>query len=201
MRWAASKSTTWSAGPWGSSRRQGPATEQDRWEEDTGINAFTLAVCVSALVCGAAFLDEPARTFALQLADDWNARIEDWTSVRGTRLARSLGVEGYYIRIAPPPSQSGDRSLKRILPIKNRARDPVCPRKSRFRPTSCNWSDWGCATRTIRWSSDSVKVIDSQLGTQTPAGPAWHRYTGDGYGEQADGSAFNGAGQVGRGRC
>ena len=47
--------------------QNGPATKQDRWEEDAGINAFTLAACVSALVCGAAYLDEPARTLALDL--------------------------------------------------------------------------------------------------------------------------------------
>ncbi len=175
--------------------RQGPATEQDRWEEDTGINAYTVAVCVSALVCGAAFLGEPERTFALELADDWNARIEEWTSVRGTRLARSLGVEGYYVRIAPPPSQSGDRSLKRILPIKNRARDPCLPAEEQVSTDFLHLVRWGLRDAHDPLVVDSVKVVDSQLGTQTPAGPAWRRYTGDGYGEQADGSAFNGAGQ------
>ena len=64
----------------------GPATPQDRWEEDAGLNAFTLGTCVAALVCGARFVDEPARGLALRLADDWNARIEDWTSVRATHM-------------------------------------------------------------------------------------------------------------------
>ena len=82
--------------------RTGPATEQDRWEEDAGINAFTVAACVAALVGGAAWLDEPARAWALRMADDWNARIEEWTAVRDTTLARAHGVAGYYVRIAPP---------------------------------------------------------------------------------------------------
>jgi GH15 family glucan-1,4-alpha-glucosidase len=34
--------------------RHGPASDQDRWEEDAGVNTFTLAVCISALVGGAA---------------------------------------------------------------------------------------------------------------------------------------------------
>jgi glucoamylase len=42
-----------------------------------------------------------------------------------------------------------------------------------------------------------VKVIDVALRVDTPAGPAWRRYNGDGYGEHADGSPFDGTG-IGR---
>ncbi|MBU2834054.1 hypothetical protein HF918_13700, partial [Acidithiobacillus ferriphilus] len=44
----------------------------------------------------------------------------------------------------------------------------------------------------------SVKVMDGVLKTDTPSGPVWHRYNGDGYGEHADGSPFDGTG-IGRG--
>jgi glucoamylase len=47
----------------------GPSSPQDRWEENAGINTFTLSVCIAALVSGAAFLPQPARDFALTLAD------------------------------------------------------------------------------------------------------------------------------------
>ncbi len=39
--------------------RTGPASEQDRWEESTGINRFTLAVCIAALVSAAQPLPPP----------------------------------------------------------------------------------------------------------------------------------------------
>ena len=81
--------------------RQGPATGQDRWEEDAGINPFTLAVAIAALVEGAALLDGRERECALMLADYWNARMEDWTWAEDTVLARSLGVPGYYLRSTP----------------------------------------------------------------------------------------------------
>lgn len=45
---------------------------------------------------------------------------------------------------------------------------------------------------------NTVKVIDATLKTETATGPVWHRYTHDGYGEAADGSAFQGTG-IGRG--
>ena len=44
----------------------------------------------------------------------------------------------------------------------------------------------------------SVQAIDRLLKSDTPSGPVWHRYNGDGYGEHPDGSAFDGWG-VGRG--
>src|SRR5207253_6412995 len=44
---------------------------------------------------------------------------------------------------------------------------------------------------------NTVRVIDALLRVELPGGPGWHRYNGDGYGEHADGSAFDGQG-VGR---
>ena len=44
----------------------------------------------------------------------------------------------------------------------------------------------------------TLKIVDELLRTDTPNGPVWHRYNGDGYGEHDDGSAFDGTGR-GRG--
>ena len=98
----------------------GPVTAQDRWEEDAGLSPFTLAVEVAALVCAASFLDGPARDYALQLADTWNSRIEDWTFVRDTELARQFDVPGYYVRISPPETAETADPMSGYVPIKNR---------------------------------------------------------------------------------
>jgi glucoamylase len=45
---------------------------------------------------------------------------------------------------------------------------------------------------------DSTIVADAILRTDTPAGPVWHRYNDDGYGEHDDGRPFDGSGR-GRG--
>ena len=45
---------------------------------------------------------------------------------------------------------------------------------------------------------DSIRVVDALLKTDTPCGPVWHRYNGDGYGEHDDGSPYDGTGR-GRG--
>ncbi len=84
----------------------GPVTQQDRWEENSGYSPFTLAVEVAAMLAAAEFADAAdARRMAAYLretADNWNANIERWTYVTGTDLAKRVGVDGYYIRIAPP---------------------------------------------------------------------------------------------------
>jgi glucoamylase len=44
---------------------------------------------------------------------------------------------------------------------------------------------------------NTLKIIDAVLKVETPAGPAWHRYNHDGYGQQRDGGPFTSFG-VGR---
>src|SRR6202167_5487364 len=104
----------------------GPVTQQDRWEEDGGYSTFTMAAEISALLIAADIAQamgqpEPAE-FLRHMADTWNFNIERRTYAVNTDLARQIGVEGYYVRIAPPPSGDGVASpLQGFVPIKNRA--------------------------------------------------------------------------------
>ncbi len=81
--------------------RHGPASDQDRWEEDAGLNTFTLAVPSRRWSPARATCAPDGRDLALALADYWNARLEDWTVAYDTPLARLYGVPGYYVRVAP----------------------------------------------------------------------------------------------------
>jgi glucoamylase len=38
---------------------------------------------------------------------------------------------------------------------------------------------------------NTIAVVDAQLADTTPNGQFWHRFTSDGYGEQADGGPWN----------
>ncbi len=103
--------------------RNGPVTQEDRWEENAGYSPFTLAVEIAGLLAAAELADveEPALSQYLRdVADVWNANIERWTYVKHTALARRLGIEGYYIRIAPPDVSSGEPLKGGYIPIKNR---------------------------------------------------------------------------------
>src|SRR6266850_270845 len=107
--------------------RTGPATEQDRWEESTGINPFTLALCIAALVAGADLLAPPASDWALELADFWNSNVERWTSVTGTALAERLGVSGYYVLVLPVQILERPELFRQVVPIHNRAEGDGVP--------------------------------------------------------------------------
>ena len=103
--------------------REGPVTCQDRWEEDAGINTFTVAVAIAALVEGSRFLAGREADCALMLADAWNVRLEDWTWAADTALARQLVVPGYYMRSAPQDVLIHDGAKLEHLLVKNRAHD------------------------------------------------------------------------------
>jgi glucoamylase len=175
--------------------RNGPASPQDRWEEDAGINTFTLAVCIVALVSGAPLLKPAQRDFALALADYWNARIEDWTAVYDTPLARRLGVRGYYVRVAPARAATDQRALMDTLPIKNRADGASPPAGEQVGVDFLQLVRSGLRRADDPLILDSVKVADALLKVETPGGPSWHRYNGDGYGEHDDGAPFDGSGR------
>jgi glucoamylase len=178
--------------------REGPATQQDRWEEDAGVNLFTLAVAIAALVEGAAFLGKEAQDFALRLADYWNANLESWTFVEDTALSRQHGVGGYYIRTLPTGAANIRAEQAAPLPIKNLIADPDLPANAQVATDFLQLVRFGLRGAHDPEVADSLKIVDALLKTDTPGGPVWHRYNDDGYGEHDDGSGFDGEGR-GRG--
>ncbi|MFA6180647.1 glycoside hydrolase family 15 protein [Acidithiobacillus sp.] len=177
---------------------EGPVTGQDRWEEDGGVNLFTLAVAIAALVEGAGFLGGKAGDCALMLADYWNARLEEWTFARDTDLAKRFQVAGHYVRIIPEDILVQDGAQKEWVLIKNRAHDPHLSAGEQVANDFLQLVRYGLRSADDPHVTASVKVMDGLLRTDTPCGPVWHRYNGDGYGEHADGSPFDGTG-IGRG--
>ncbi|HEX5314710.1 MAG TPA: glycoside hydrolase family 15 protein, partial [Gammaproteobacteria bacterium] len=176
----------------------GPASSQDRWEEDAGINAFTLAVMIAALVEGSQFLEEPDRGTALMIADTWNARIEDWTWAEGTELAQKLGVPGYYLRIAPADVLTREDAKSEDMLIKNRSYDNHLDANDQVATDFLQLVRYGLRRADDPKIVASVRVMDQLLRSDTPNGPVWHRYNNDGYGEHRDGRPFDGTGH-GRG--
>ncbi len=180
----------------------GPVTSQDRWEEDAGFSPFTVATEIAALLVAAGIADETGASaeaeFLRDIADAWNESIERWMYVTGTDLAAEVGVDGYYVRIAPLDVAGGSSPAAGWVPIKNRppgeSREPAAAVVS---PDALALVRFGLRDAHDPRIVDTVAVIDHQLRTELPGGPAWRRYSGDGYGEHPDGSPFDGTG-VGR---
>jgi glucoamylase len=173
--------------------RNGPMTDQDRWEENAGASPFTLATVVCALVAAADLLDPHERDYVLSLADCWNERIEAWTYLPSGPLCIAHGVDGYYVRIAPPPDKGG---LGGTVDIRNVA-------DGRTEAGRLVGLEFLYLVRCgLRAPDDprilnTLQVVDATLRRDTPSGPSYHRYNGDGYGEHKDGSPFDGQG-IGR---
>jgi glucoamylase len=182
--------------------RNGPVTQEDRWEEDPGYSPFTLAVEISALLAGAELAEkmgegEIAR-YLEETADSWNENIERWIYVQDTDLAKKVGVEGYYVRIAPPDTADGASPSSGFVPIKNRPPGQTSqPAANIVSPDALALVRFGLRQADDPRILNTIKVIDAILKVDTPNGPAWHRYNEDGYGEKEDGGPFDGTG-IGR---
>ncbi|MCB9419929.1 MAG: glucan 1,4-alpha-glucosidase [Ardenticatenaceae bacterium] len=182
--------------------QHGPVSQQDRWEEDPGYSPFTLAVEIAALLVAADMAEErgyeDTAVYLRQTADTWNASIERWTYVTGTDLAQEAGVDGYYVRIAPPETADAASPTDGFVPIKNRPPgQSLEPAQHIVSPDALALVRFGLRAADDSRIINTVKVIDSLLKTETPTGPVWHRYNDDGYGEHENGDAFDGTG-IGR---
>jgi glucoamylase len=182
--------------------RNGPVTQQDRWEEDPGYSPFTLAVEVAALLAAADVADTKGEhgqaAYLRETADNWNANIERWVYATDTGLSRRLGVEGYYMRIAPDDLSDSASPVSGFVPIKNRPPgECVYTADHIVSPDALALVRFGLRAPDDPRIVNTVRVIDAMLKVETPGGPAWRRYDGDGYGEHEDGSPFDGSG-IGR---
>jgi glucoamylase len=182
--------------------RNGPVTQEDRWEEDPGYSPFTLAVEIAALLAAAdmAELNKEWRmaAFLREKADEWNGSIERWTYVTDTELARKVGVEGYYVRISPVDASEAASPSEGFVAIKNRTPGISAePATHVISPDALALVRFGLRSAQDVRIQNTVKAIDATLKVETPHGPAWHRYNDDGYGEHEDGSPFDGTG-IGR---
>ncbi len=178
----------------------GPATDQDRWEENAGYTPATIAVEIAALLAGADLADkadEPRiAEFLRDTADAWNADIESWMYVRDTELAKRCIVAGYYLRIVA----EGDHDLS-LAPVHARIDVRNRPTKAADMATdelvgadSLALVRFGLRSADDPRILDTLKVIDHLTRVELPQGPVWHRYNNDGYGEHADGRPFDGTG-------
>jgi len=182
--------------------RSGPVSQQDRWEEDPGYSPFTVAAEIAALLAAADLADLQQEaviaSYLRETADSWYAAIDRWMYVSGTDWCREYNVAGYYVRIAPVEGDDGVSRFQTSIPVKNvspeQAASPACHLVS---PDALALVRFGLRAADDPRILDTIKVVDALLKTETTQGPVWHRYNGDGYGEHADGSPFDGTG-IGR---
>jgi glucoamylase len=134
-----------------------------------------------------------------ETADAWHASLDYWTYVRDRRLARRVGIAGYYLRVAPADNHGEPAKHDTDLELWYRpAVEREQPPARIVSPDALAYVRFGLRAPDDPRIVDTVKVIDATLKVETPRGPAWHRYNHDGYGEKTDGSPFDGKRGPGR---
>lgn len=139
--------------------------------------------------------------FTEEYADFLESHIEDWTVTDEGSLCP--GISRYYRRILPEQvgdSNPAENPERRTLQIKNIpfGQQSEFPAKDVVDGGFLELVRYGIRSAEDPVIVNTVKVIDAVLKVDTKAGPAWHRYNHDGYGQQEDGGPFT---SVGRGRA
>jgi glucoamylase len=180
--------------------RNGPVTEQERWEESAGYSPSTLAAVTAALVCAADFAQDrkeaATAAFLLAYADWLSSNLEAWLVTDRGELVK--GKPRHYVRITPAvPGRPGGSANPNtaVFPIANGGGEQ--PARNIVGGDFLQLVRLGLRAADDPLIVDSVAVIDQVLKRELPQGPCWRRYNHDGYGQKADGGAYDGAG-VGR---
>ncbi len=172
--------------------RRGPATEQERWEEESGFSPASIAAQIAALVCAASIAeqngDRGSAGLYLHKADEWEQNLERWT-VTG---AGPHDREKYYLRITA--AGAPDAGAK----IEINSGGGTYDEREIVDAGFLELVRLGVRSPDDILIENSLKIVDKLIKIETPKGPAWYRYNHDAYGERPDGGPYDGQNGAGR---
>jgi glucoamylase len=180
----------------------GPATPQERWEENSGYSPSTLAAHIAALVCAAAFARERGQAATAQYLEEYadflESHIEPWTVTTEGSLVP--GISRHFIRIHPVgvnDPQPDENANRGTLELRNQppGAPTAYPAKEIVDAGFLELVRYGIRAPGDSLFEDSLRVVDAVLKVDTPSGPCWRRYNHDGYGQREDGSPYQGWGK------
>ncbi|MBX0322955.1 glucoamylase [Halomicroarcula sp. F13] len=169
----------------------GPATDQERWEEESGYSPSTIAAEIAGLTAAASLAaDAGERDDALRwlaTADDWARNVEEWCAT--TTGTEEHTTTPYYIRVDDDtdPDDGADRDLANG--------GPTLDERNVIDAGFLELVRLGVVPADDPTVENSVAVVDDTIRVDTPNGPAWYRYNGDGYGEPESGEPWTSEGQ------
>ncbi|MFF5290763.1 glycoside hydrolase family 15 protein [Paractinoplanes globisporus] len=161
-----------------------PWTPQERWENQSGWSPATIAAEIAALVCAATIAEANGAdgSHYLAVADSWRAQVKKWTLTSTGPYSTSP----YFLRL----TKDGNPDAATTYSIGDSGPADV-DQRTVVDPSFLELVRLGIFPATDPDVTNSLKVIDAQLGVQTPNGLYWHRASFDGYGEKADGSPWD----------
>jgi glucoamylase len=163
-----------------------PWTPQERWENQSGYSPATIASEIAGLVCAAEIAkangDAASAQRYLAVADDWQARVKDWTVT--TTGPYSSGP--YFLRL----TKDGNPNAGTAYNIGDSGPSNVDQRRV-VDPSFLDLVRLGVLPADDPAVVNSLGVVDAQLGVDTANGFFWHRASFDGYGEKANGDQWD----------
>jgi len=164
----------------------GPVTPQDRWENQSGYSPATIAAEIAGLVCAAdiarANSDSASAAKYLRTADSWQRSVTSWTATS----TGPLSTKPYYLRL----TKDGQPNAGTTYDIGDSGPNGVDQRDV-VDPSFLELVRLGVKPAHDPVITNTISVVDQQLGVRTRGGEFWHRYNRDGYGEQPDGGPWN----------
>ena len=164
----------------------GPATPQERWENQGGYSPATIASEIAGLVCAADIArdhgDQASADRYLRTADNWHKNVERWTLTTNGPLAE----HPYYLRI----TKDGRPNSGTTYSVGDSGPSAV-DQRAVVDTSYLELVRLGVKPANDPYIVQSLDVVDDELGSTTPNGTFWHRYNFDGYGEQPDGSPWD----------
>jgi glucoamylase len=156
----------------------GPSFGPERWEEQGGYSPSTIAAEIAGLVAAAdlarANNDPVSAAIWLGVADDWQRSVKGWTVTTNGPLAPR-----YFIRL----SKTGDPNAAISYNLGNGG--PTLDQRSVIDAGFLELVRLGELPASDPDVVASLPVVDATIRSDTPSGPGWHRYNGDGYGDGA----------------
>ena len=158
----------------------GPSFGPERWEEQGGYSPSTIAAEIAGLVAAAQIAqvnhDPASAAVWLGVADDYQRSIKGWTVTTNG----PLGNGRYFIRL----SKTGDPNAAISYNVGNGG--PTLDQRQVIDAGFLELVRLGELSANDPDVLASLPVVDSTIETDTPSGPGWHRYNGDGYGDGKD---------------
>ncbi|HEY3713571.1 MAG TPA: glucodextranase DOMON-like domain-containing protein [Jatrophihabitantaceae bacterium] len=155
----------------------GPASGPERWEEQSGYSPSTIAAEIAGLVAAATIAaqrhDSADARIWLATADQYQRSIKGWSVTTNGPLSN----QPYFIRL----SKTGDPNAAITYNVGNGG--PTLDQRSVIDAGFLELVRLGELRATDPDVQRSLNVVDATLKKETPSGPGWLRYNGDGYGD------------------
>ena len=155
----------------------GPSFGPERWEEQGGYSPSTIAAEIAGLVAAGTLANQrgdavDARVW-LATADQYQRSIKGWTVTTNGPLSS----DPYFIRL----SKTGDPNAAISYNLNNGG--PTLDQRRVIDAGFLELVRLGELPATDPDVANSLTVVDATIEKQTPGGPGWLRYNGDGYGD------------------